>query len=109
MYILGSNIMGYRSVSSPNWKVKVPYLCLFNKMVNNETSTWSIVQGCVIGAKPTFANVTCVIYISFNAPLGLLNGISGKKSCKYLILWEKCKPKVHSIVPNKEEDMGALG
>jgi hypothetical protein len=26
-----------------------------------------------------------------------------------LILWEKCKPKVHSIVPNKEEDMGALG
>jgi hypothetical protein len=78
-------------------------------MVNNETSTWSIVQGCVIGAKPTFANVTCVIYISFNVPLGLLNGISGKKSCKYLILWEKCKPKVHSIVPNKEEDMGALG
>jgi hypothetical protein len=21
----------------------------------------------------------------------------------------KCKPKVHSIVPNKEEDMGVLG
>ncbi len=75
---LESNIMGYCSVFSPNWTVKVPYLCLFGKMVNNETSIWSIVQGCVIGAKPSSENVTCVIYINFNAPLGLLNGISGK-------------------------------
>jgi hypothetical protein len=83
---LESSVMGHCSVFSPNWRVKVPYLCLFGKMVNNETLVWSIVQGCVKGAKPSFANVTCVIYISFNAPLGLLNGISGKESCKYLIL-----------------------